>query len=219
MVHLSIDAFITRNDTVSVSLWLHYGVKFIEASLDNFRPIDNRSEHLKWSRKKTTGCRRITDFMNLLLKKVWRIVFFTDMTNNHCYTWRHKFQHFIVINSDVTACDIIFYPPYRKSFSKFIALSIRSEICSDSLSDPCKIAFLWDSKDSVKVKINYFNMKLNLSKITFPKHKQSVSLIQSVITQQLTVGLINPFIPLYLIIISYPLYHVCTQYMYFCYYI
>lgn len=123
--------------------------------------------------------------MNLLLKKVWRIVFFTDMTNNHCYTWRHKFQHFIVINSDVTACDIIFYPPYRKSFSKFIALSIRSEICSDSLSDPCKIAFLWDSKDSVKVQINYFNMKLNLSKITFPKHKQSVSLIQSVITLQL----------------------------------
>lgn len=35
------------------------------------------------------------------------------------------------------------------------------------------------------MQINYFNMKLNLSKITFPKHKQSVSLIQSVITLQL----------------------------------
>lgn len=34
------------------------------------------------------------------------------------------------------------------------------------------------------MQINYFNMKLNLSK-TFPKHKQSVSLIQSVITLQL----------------------------------
>lgn len=112
-------------------------------------------------------------------------MFFTDITNNYCHTWRHKFQHFIVIKSDVTACEMIFYPPYMKSFSKFIAFIIRSEICSDSLSDPCKIDFLWDSKDSVKVQINYFNMKLNLSKITFPKHKQSVSLIQSVITLQL----------------------------------